>query len=184
MMEENIQSSLLPEELISSKIYFIRDKKVMLDTDLAELYGVKARRLREQVKRNIEKFPNHFMFQLSYEEVDMMVSQNAIPSKQHLGGALPLVFTEYGILQLANILRSDQASKMSIKIIEVFIRMREIISSHKEILIKLDQLEKKDIKQDKKIQEIFAYLKNIFDAKQKDADFKTRIPLGFKQAKK
>lgn len=79
----------IPEEVVISKIYEIRGQKVMLDRDLAELYDVKAIRLREQVKRNIEKFPQHFMFQLTEKETDTMVSQNAIPSKQHLGGSLP-----------------------------------------------------------------------------------------------
>jgi len=89
----------------------------MLDRDLAELFDVKAIRLREQVKRNIEKFPLHFMFQLTNEEVDNMVSHFAIPSKQHLGGTLPYVFTEHGVLQLANVLKSQRATQMSIKII-------------------------------------------------------------------
>ncbi len=84
-------SVLLPDEVITSKIYLIRNEKVMLDRDLAELFDVKAIRLREQVKRNIEKFPSHFMFQLTNEEVEIMVSQNAIPSK-HLGGYLPSFF--------------------------------------------------------------------------------------------
>ena len=79
---------------LQDEIHTIRGLQVMLDRDLAELYGVKAIRLREQVKRNSERFPNDFMFQLCESEVDLMVSQNAIPSKQHLGGSLPLVFTE------------------------------------------------------------------------------------------
>ena len=92
------------EEAIISKIYNVRGQKIMLGREVAELYGVKAIRLREQVKRNIERFPNHFMFRLTGKEVEAMVSQNAIPSKQHLGGALPYVFTEHGVLQLANVL--------------------------------------------------------------------------------
>ena len=87
------------------KIYLIRNQKVMLDRDLAELFSVNAIRLREQVKRKPDKFPPHFMFQLTESEVEMMVSQNAIPSKKHLGGTLPYVFSEYGVLQLANILK-------------------------------------------------------------------------------
>lgn len=79
----------IPEEIITSKIYLIRDQKVMLDRDLATLYKVKNIRLREQVKRNIEKFPKHFMFRLTEPEVELMVSQFAIPSKKHLGGSLP-----------------------------------------------------------------------------------------------
>jgi hypothetical protein len=86
---------MLPDEVITNKIYLIRGEKVMLDRDLAELFDVKAIRLREQVRRNAEKFPEHFMFQLTSLEADFMVSQNAIPSLQYLGGSLPLVFTEY-----------------------------------------------------------------------------------------
>ena len=99
-MKEEI---IISPEAIINKIYSIRAHKVMLDRDLDELYDVKAIRLREQVKRNLEKFPFHFMFQLTEEEVESMVSQNAIPSKQHLGGSLPFVFTEHGVLQLANV---------------------------------------------------------------------------------
>ena len=90
----NKESALVvPNEIVMNKIYIIRNHKVMFDRDLAELYGVKSIRLREQVKRNITKFPQHFMFQLTEIEVEIMVSQNAIPSKSHLGGALPFVFT-------------------------------------------------------------------------------------------
>jgi hypothetical protein len=92
-MTENNDNILLPDEVITNKIFFIRSVKIMLDRDLAELFDVKAIRLREQLKRNIEKFPSHFMFQLTNEEVDIMVSQNAIPSRQHLGGSLPYFFT-------------------------------------------------------------------------------------------
>jgi len=101
---------IISDEVVISKIHYIRGQKVMFDRDLAELYGVKAIRLREQVKRNPGKFPEHFMFQLTNKEVETMVSQNAIPSKQHLGGALPYVFTEHGVLQLANVLKSERAT--------------------------------------------------------------------------
>jgi phage regulator Rha-like protein len=109
----------------------------MLDRDLAELYGVKSIRLREQVKRNINRFPTNFMFQLSDEEADAMVSQNAIPSKQHLGCSLPYVFSEYGVLMLANILKSERAIQVSIKLVEIFIKLREMLLTHKDILLKL-----------------------------------------------
>ena len=98
---------VVPDEVVMNKIYNIRNHKVMLDRDLAELYGVKSIRLREQVKRNITKFHEHFMFQLTEIEVEIMVSQNAIPSKSHLGGTLPFVFTEHGVLMLANVLKSE-----------------------------------------------------------------------------
>ena len=151
----------IPEEIIGSKIYKIRGEKVMLDRDLAELYDVKAIRLREQVKRNVEKFPNHFMFQLTKEEVDVMVSQNAIPSKQHLGGSLPYVFTEHGVLQLANVLKSGRATQMSIQIIEVFVKMRNMLLTHKDLLLEKEEIRKKVSGQDEKIDVIFNYLKQF-----------------------
>ena len=95
---------ILPDEFILSKIYVVRDQKVMLDKDLANLFQVKGFRLREQVKRNAMKFPEHFMFQLTQEETELMVSHFAIPSMKYFGGTLPFVFTEHGVLQLSNIL--------------------------------------------------------------------------------
>lgn len=145
---------------IADKIYLIRGIKVMLDRDLAEMYGVKLIRLREQVKRNLERFPGHFMFQLTEQEVGAMVSQNAIPSRQHLGGTLPYVFSEHGILMLANVIKSQQAINMSIKIIEVFIKFREMLVSQKDLLLKFEQLEKLLVQHDDDIQLIFHTLNN------------------------
>lgn len=140
----------ITDDVIINKIYRLRGEKVMLDKDLAEMYEVKSRRLREQVKRNEDIFPEHFMFQLTKTEMEIMVSQNAIPSKKHLGGTLPYVFTEHGILQLANVLKSKSARKMSIRIIEVFVKMTKMLSTHKDILLKLEQLEKKLMKHDER----------------------------------
>ena len=182
-MTKKVMLITIPDEVVMDKIYVIRGKKVVLDRDLAVLFDVKAIRLREQVKRNIEKFPVHFMFQLTNEEVEIMVSQNAIPSKQHLGGALPYVFTEHGVLQLANVLKSVQATQMSIKIIEVFIKMRELLSTHKEILQKLEQIEKKDIEQDQKIMLIFEYLKQLEKTKEEGLEYKNRPKIGFNPSK-
>lgn len=135
----------IDDKQILSKIYTIRGKKVMLDRDLAELYGVETRRLNEQVKRNIKRFPDRFMFKLDENEISVMVSQNAIPSKQILGGAFPNVFTEHGALMLANVLKSDRAIEVSMIIIDVFIRLREMIIEHNELLLKLEQIDKKII---------------------------------------
>ncbi len=148
-----------------SKIYQIRGHKVMLDRDLAELYGVKPIRLREQVKRNRIRFPENFMFQLNKKEVGKMVSQNAIPSKQHLGGSLPFAFTEHGVLMLANVLKSDQAIAMSIRIIEIFVKLRETMLAHKDILLKLEKLEKEAARHDGDIKLIFEYLKELVNPK-------------------
>lgn len=160
------KSVVLRDEVVMNKIYYIRGQKVMLDRDLAELYGVKPIRLREQVKRNTERFPQNFMFQLSGEEVKAMVSQNAIPSKQHLGGYLPYAFTEHGVLMLANVLRSQRAIQVSIRIIEIFVKMREMLSAHKDILLKLEQMEQKLTGHDQDIQLIFEYLKQLINPPQ------------------
>jgi hypothetical protein len=159
------RSIAVPDEVVMNKIYVIREHKVMLDRDLAELYGVKAIRLREQVKRNQERFPENFMFQLTEKEVEDMVSQNAIPSKKHLGGYLPYAFTEHGVLMLANVLKSERAIKVSIRIIEIFVKLREVLLTHKEILLKLEQLEKKAVRQDSDIKLIFKYLKELLNPK-------------------
>ena len=165
------------EELLLHKIYLIRGQKVMLDKDLAELYQVKAIRLREQVRRNPEKFPIHFMFELNQAETDMMVSQNAIPSKQSLGGALPLVFTEHGVLQLASVLKSDIATKMSIRLIEVFVKMRELLMAHKDLLLELEEIRKKMTTQDERIDLVFDYLTQFIT---KDESKSDRRKIGFK----
>ena len=126
-MSKSKSPNIVPDEALVNKIFLLRNQRVMLDRDLADLYGVKAIRLREQVKRNVERFPGHFMFQLTEQETEIMVSQNAIPSKKHLGGTLPYAFTEHGVLMLANVLKSERAMQMSIRIIEVFIKMREML---------------------------------------------------------
>ncbi|MDP2414069.1 ORF6N domain-containing protein [Daejeonella sp.] len=164
------------DEILISKIYMIREQKVMIDKDLAELYGVKAIRLREQVKRNKTRFPANFMFQLSEQEVENMVSQNAIPSKQALGGTLPYAFTEHGILMLSNVLKNERAIQMSIRIIEIFVRLREMLNIYKDVVILIEQIENKLGKQDQKIELLFSYL-NQFIQKEESP----RIPIGFKQ---
>jgi len=146
------RAQVVSPAIVMNKIIFLRDENVMLDRDPALLSGVKSIRLREQVKRNIARFPQNFMFQLTKEEVELMVSQNAIPSKHHLGGYLPYAFTEHGILMLANVLKSKRAIQMSIRIIEISVKLRKMDLTHKDILLKLEKLEnevtgnKQDIK--------------------------------------
>ncbi len=135
----------------------------MLDRDLAELYDVKAIRLREQVKRNSSKFPSHFMFQLTENEVNIMVSQNAIPSKQHLGGSLPYAFTEHGILQLSNVLNSERATQISIKIIELFISLRTMLTDNLSLKLDIEDIKKKLVNQDKNIELVFNYLDELIE---------------------
>jgi hypothetical protein len=158
-------NAAVSDQVLVDKIVIIRGQKVMLDRDLAELYGVKPIRLREQVKRNISRFPENFMFQLTDEEVNVMVSQNAIPSKKHLGGSLPYAFTEHGVLMLSNVLKSERALVMSIRIIEIFVKLREVLISHKDILLKVERLERKVVTNDADIKLIFEYLKELLDPK-------------------
>ena len=167
---------MIPDELVMNKIYLIRGQKVMLDKDLAELYDIKPIRLREQVKRNNSRFPENFMFQLSEKEVNTMVSQNAIPSRKHLGGYLPYAFTEHGVLMLANVLRSERAIQVSIRIIEIFVKIRETLLAHKDILLQLEKIEKKLAGHDEDITLIFGYLKQLLNPPQPP-----RRKIGFKR---
>jgi len=152
---------LIPVKMIERKIYLIRGQKVMLDKDLALLYGVKPIRLREQVKRNIKRFPEDFMFQLNNHEIDSMVSQNAIPSRKHLGGYSPYVFTEQGVAMLATVLNSERAIQVNIAIMRAFVKLREILSTHKELAHKLSQLERKIEKHDEEIKLIFDAIRQL-----------------------
>jgi hypothetical protein len=173
-----VDTLLISNEVVMNKIYLIRNVKVMLDRDLAVLYGIKSIRLREQVKRNLVRFPSNFMFQLTEKEVENMVSQNAIPSIKHLGGYLPYAFTEHGVLMLANVIKSEQAITMSIRIIEIFVKLRETLLAHKDILLKLEQLERKAVHQDDEIKLIFKYLKELLKE-----PTKPMRRIGFKQGK-
>jgi hypothetical protein len=168
-MSELQKLSVIPDEVIASRIYLIRGYKVMLDKDLAELYETETKVLKQAVKRNIDIFPEHFMFQLTNQEFTILRSQTVTSS---WGGQryLPYVFTEHGVLQLASVLKSTRARKMSVRIIEVFVKMREMLATHKEILHKLEQIEKKDIEQDQKIMLIFEYLKQLEQAKQTELE--------------
>jgi hypothetical protein len=112
---------------IAKSIYTIREVQIMLDKDLALFYGVKPIRLREQIKRNPNRFPPDFVFQLSEKEIEYLVSQNAIPSKQSLGGHLPLVFTEQGVAAVSGVIRSEKANQVSVVIARAFVAMRKTL---------------------------------------------------------
>lgn len=170
----------IPDEIIMNKILLIRGERVMIDSDLALLYGVPTKRLNEQVKRNIKRFPSHFMFELTREEKEELVANCDHLKKLKYSSFLPNVFTHYGILQAANILNSDQAILTSNRIIEVFIKMREMLITHKDILIKLDEIERKDIELDEKIMLIFEYIKQFEAIKQQELEQKNRPRIGYK----
>lgn len=136
-------ASLVPSERIERAILLIRRQKVMLDRHLAALYGVKPIALRQQVKRNIARFPRDFMFQLTAKEAAALVSQNVIPSRQSLGGSLPFAFTQEGVAMLSTVLRSERAVHVNIAIMRAFVRLRELLASNKDLARKLAELEKK-----------------------------------------
>ena len=165
---------LIPLEKIETKIFLIRGKKVMLDKDLAELYKVKPIALRQQVKRNKERFPEDFMFQITSEEVESMVSQNVIPSKQSLGGHLPYAFTEQGVAMLSSILRSKRAVMANIQIMRTFTKLREMIESNKDLKRKIEDMEKKYYKQ---FQIVFEAIKKLIEP-----EVKPKRKIGFYMA--
>ena len=156
-----MDSQLVPTEVIVEKILLIRGQKVILDRDLAKLYGVKTIRLREQVKRNIDRFPEDFMFQLSSDESEILVSQNAIPSRQSLGGHLPYVFTEHGAIMLASVLNTTTAVKVSVFVVRAFVRLRELLITHKDLMHKIEELERKSHEHDYHISSIFETIKEL-----------------------
>jgi hypothetical protein len=133
---------MLPDEVIMSNIYFIRGQKVMVDRDLAELCEVETKALKQAVKRNPEIFPEHFMFELTKVEFNNLRSQTVTSS---WGGQryLPNVFTEHGVFQLSNVLRSKRARQMSIRIIEVFVKMREILTDNLSVRLDIEEIKKK-----------------------------------------
>ena len=168
---------LVAEQKILNRIYVIRSQKIMLDKDLAEMYRVETKRLNEQVKRNINRFPKDFMFTLSQKEYENLKSQNATSS---WGGRrkLPNAFTEQGVAMLSSILNSDVAIEVNIRIIRVFTKLREYALTHKEILLQLAKLEKEVKGNSKDIENIFMVLKELIEKQSKPVQPRNKI--GFK----
>ena len=157
---------MIPEEVILNKIYFIRNQKVMIDRDLAELYGVETKYLKRQVRRNIIRFPDDFMFELSNEEFIEWRSQFVTSNSDKIGlRYTPMAFTEEGVAQLSTVLNSERAIRVNIQIIRLFSKMRKLLSLNQEIMQKIDKLSKKYIEHDSQIMLIFEYLKQFEEAK-------------------
>ena len=157
----------LPDEVIMTKIYLIRNQKVMLDSDLAELYGVETKRLKEQVKRNLVRFPEKYMFQLSEDEANASRSQFATLNRGENIKYLPFVFTEHGILMLSNVLKSKKAIEVSMRIIEVFVFLREQLLSNMEMRIEIDEIKKKIYNHGQNMELIFQYLDELLEKTEK-----------------
>lgn len=152
----DIQS--VKEDNIASHIYFLRGHNVILDFDLASLYGVETRALKQAIRRNIKRFPDDFMFTLSQEEIEFVVSQHVIPSKKYLGGATPFAFTEQGVAMLSGVLTSERAIQVNIAIMRAFVQMRKLISTQKELVNKINELE---TKYDEQFTLVFTALKQL-----------------------
>jgi hypothetical protein len=174
-MNDSDQRLVIPDEVIMNKIYFIREQKVMIDNDLAELYRVETKRLNEQVKRNIDRFPNDFMFQLTETEFGNLKSQIATSS---WGGRRkpPYVFTEHGVLMLSSILNSDRAIKVNIQIMRIFTKVRELLTDNLSVKLEIEEIKKKLQNQDKNIELVFKYLDELIE---KQEDSKPRRRIGF-----
>jgi hypothetical protein len=178
--KESENNTLIPDALIMSKIYVIRGSELMLDRDLADLYETETKQLKRAVRRNISRFPDDFMFELSPEESNNLRSQFGTSS---WGGAryVPVVFTEHGVIMLASVLNSERAIQVNIQIVRIFTRMREILASHKELLLKLEKIAHKLAEHDDQILVLFEYLKKLEQAKNKMLEKQNRKLVGFKR---
>jgi hypothetical protein len=161
--------------LVERRIHRLRHHNVMLDRDLAELYQVKTIALRQQVKRNLSRFPPDFMFQLTAKEAGILVSQSVIPSLRSLGGSLPYVFTQEGVAMLSAVLSSPRAVQVNIAIMRAFVQLRRIAATHKEMAQKIQALEKKFGKQNRNIVEIFRTLKSLVEPDAREPETKPAI---------
>jgi hypothetical protein len=145
-------------ELIHQKIYEIRGVKIMLDFDLATIYEVETRVLKQSVKRNIDRFPPDFMFELNEDEIQFMVSQIVIPSKSYFGGSKPFAFTEQGVSMLSAVLKSKKAIHVSISIMRAFITIKQYANNYQELFKKINEIELKNNKQFDDVFEAINYL--------------------------
>lgn len=171
----------IPSEIIHKKIFLIRGHKVILDRDLAELYGVPTKQLTRQVRRNKDRFPEDFLIELTKEEFDSLRCQIGTSS---MGGTryLPFVFTEQGVAMLSSVLNSTRAVQVNIQIIRAFIKLREIMASHKDLALKIEQLEQHVSGHDKQIVLIFEAIKRLLAEKEEPP--KPKIPFGFHMPRK
>jgi hypothetical protein len=159
------KKTVLPDEALVNKIYFVRGQKVMIDRDLAELYNVETRTLKQAVRRNMERFPKDFMFEMTIEEMENWRSQIVISNFDHKMGLRhrPFCFTEQGVTMLSCILNSRHAIAVNIRVIRIFTRLREALLTNKDILLKLEQLEKQVVKNSEDVRKIFAVLRQLLE---------------------
>ncbi|ARV13889.1 ORF6N domain-containing protein [Polaribacter sp. SA4-12] len=178
MKEE--ESLLIPDEIITNKIYLIRNQKVMLDSHLAELYQVETKVLKRQVRRNINRFPDDFMFEITKEEYESLRSQFGTLKRGEHSKYLPIVFTEQGVAMLSSVLNSDRAIAVNIKIIRIFSKMRELLTDNVSLRLEIEEIKKKVTNQSKNIELVFSYLDELIEKKEEKTE---RTKIGFKKDK-
>jgi len=170
--------TIIPSERIVNQIFLIRGKKVMFDRDLAELYGVTTGNLNKAVRRNIKRFPEDFMFQLTKEELKYWIFQFGTSNKEKMGlRRSPFVFTEQGVAMLSSVLNSERAIQVNIRIIRAFTKLREFIITHKDLRKKIEDMERKHAKHDSKIRAIFQLIERLIIQEKKpkkQIGFRTR----------
>ena len=174
-------SIIVSDEIISSKIYIIRQQKVMLDNDLADLYVVETKQLKRQVRRNIERFPKDFMFELTQEEYEILRSQFGTLKRGEHSKYFPMAFTEQGVAMLSSVLNSPTSIKVNIQIIRVFTKIREVLTDTLSIKLEIEEIKKKLSNQSKNIELVFNYLDELIDKKENS---EPRKEIGFKQKAK
>lgn len=162
-MRKTNESVKISDEAVITKIILVRGVKVMVDKDLSELYGVSTKALNQQVKRNKNRFPEDFMFQLTPEEKDEVVATCGHLKNLKFSPVLPNVFTEFGVMMLASVLNSETAIQVNIQIVRVFAKMREMLQANKNILLKLDKIENRLAEHDDQIEVIFNHIKELIN---------------------
>lgn len=187
MSKSNIQTTAIADEVLVNKIYEFRGQKVMLDSDLADLYGIQTKVLKQAVRRNIIRFPEHFMFELTKEEYDIILrSQNATLEQGRYSKYLPFAFTEHGVLMLSNVLKSEQAITMSIRIIDVFVKLRDMLYINTEMKLEIaeikytvEQIAKKQKGHDQNIELLFEYIDRLQETKPHSSSKGVTVVKGF-----
>jgi phage regulator Rha-like protein len=179
-MEDNKIDVSIPDEVIMSKIYLIRGRKVMLDRDLADLYGVETKQLKRAVRRNMDRFPEDFMLEMTKQELENWRCQFGTSNKEKMGLWIPpFAFSEHGAVMLASVLNSERAIRVNVQIIRIFNKMREMLMAHKDILLQLEQIQHKLADHDKNILLIFKYIKQLEQKEKDEIDQQKRRKIGF-----
>lgn len=173
-----METPIIPDEIVMNQIYYIRGQKVMIDRDLAVLYNVETRILKQAVRRNITRFPDDFMFEMTKEEFQNWRSQIVISNSDLMGlRFMPFCFTEQGVAMLSSVLNSERAINVNIQIIRIFTRIRHMFMDNTELRLEIEKIKSKLDNQDKNMEVVFRYLDELIESK---GDPKPRKRIGFK----